>query len=348
MPDWSKYQTGSAPVQGPAPAPATGSKWDRYRTMTAAPAELPGSEPNVDPEPIAEEVSSGIPAAAGGLAALGGLAGAAALVSRGPGIMKAVGSGLKGLEAVRKQFMLSGMALPKSLLGNVGAAGERAIETKSLDPLRQMFSRQTLRDARDAYRNRDVLGLQHGVNLPGPVPGRLMGAMDVASRNALTRSGASAAEAESAVLQAPLRGDLGEALESPAMQYLFPFRRTPFNVLIEGGKKFTAASKGDAAAQRGLAAYGGAGVAHGAATAEDEQPYSIPLAMAASARYGMPYGLGALLGRVLAGGRTSASGIAGSMLPVSEYGVESAFDPTKPFRKPAALTALERLTGGGS
>ena len=94
-----------------------------------------------------------------------------------------------------------------------------------------------------------------------------------------------------------------------------------------------------------MALYTGTGAAHGAATADESIPLSLPLATAAAARYGLPYAGAAIVGRMLAGGK-GGGGIASSALPVSEYGFESSFtDPTRPFRKPAAITALEKLLG---
>lgn len=278
----------------------------------------------------------------GPLAVGGGLlAGAAALATRGRGLGKI----LKPLMAVRSQSMLSGMALPKSIAGNIGSSLEASFETKSLKPLKAMLSRQTLTDAKAAYKA-NAGALPGQVNLPGPMPGRMMGAVDTAAQKALIRAGFSAKEAERRVLQAPLGGKLGKALESPVAQYVHPFRRTPFNQFIEGWQKMSDAAKGDKTALRGVQLAGMTGAAHGAATEDDNLPMSIPFMIAALPQYGLTYGLGALAGRTMAGGNTGGSGIAGSMLPVSEYGVEASVDPARIIPKPAAITALERLFGG--
>lgn len=282
-----------------------------------------------------------------GAVGLGGLALLASVLKKGPGAMKAVGTGLEYANAARMQSMLSGLALPKSMLGGAGAAVERGIETGSLRPLKEMFSRQTLRDAGAAYRqNAGPVGASatapRGVTLPGPMPGRIMGAFDDAAQGALRRSGASFDEAENAMLQSPLTGKLAEALDNPAARYLHPFRRTPFNQFFEGLKRLPGGPSGSA---RGKAVYMGTGAVHGAATADEDYPVSVPLAMAGSARYGMPYGVGAFIGRKLAGG-SGGGGISGGMLPVSEYGTEQSLtQPLKPFTHPAWLTALERLLG---
>jgi hypothetical protein len=82
-------------------------------------------------------------------------------------------------------------------------------------------------------------------------------------------------------------------------------------------------------------AYSAAGAAHGAATAEDDYPVSLPLATAAASKYGLAYGGGAIIGRALAGGNEN-SGVAGTMIPVSEYGIQQSLtNPTEPFFDPA-------------
>ena len=69
------------------------------------------------------------------------------------------------------------------------------------------------------------------------------------------------------------------------------------------------------------------------------------MVMAMAGKYGLTYGGAAMIARALAGGKIGGSGIASGMLPVSEYGLEQSMtEPTKPFTKPAALTALERLS----
>lgn len=249
---------------------------------------------------------------------------------------------LQGLNALRQQLMLSGFALPKSVLGNVGAMVEASLEGRTLEPLRQFFKTQTLRDIGQAYKTGASIGPTPGAAAGSlPSPGRAMGALDTASQAALRRAGMTADEAQAALLQSPLEGRLGTALESAPARYVHPFRRTPFNQFIEGWDKIRNVSQHPGT----MGIYTGTGAVHGAATADEDYPLSVPLAIAASARYGLPYGLAALTARGLAGARTGG-GIAGSVLPVSEYGIEQAVrDPLKPFTQPAALTAMQRLIG---
>lgn len=283
-----------------------------------------------------------------GAAAVGGVA---ALALHNPSM---AGKIARGLNTLRQQLMLSGYALPKSLLGNAGAAVENSLERGSMTPLKEMFSAQTLKDAAAAFKaGAPGAAAQTGQAPTGGnvvtkalshlSPGRAMGAFDEASQAALRRAGLTGEEAQSATMQAPLQQDLADALDSPLARYVHPFRRTPFNQFIEGWKKL---KPENLKANPGTtAAYVGTGAVHGAATADDDSPVSIPLAVAGSARYGLPYAISALMGRYMAGG-AGGGNIASSALPVSEYGLESSVtDPTRPFRKPAALTALDKLLG---
>lgn len=286
-------------------------------------------------EPAEESGSSLLPVALGA-----GALTVAGLAARRPGL---IGSGLSKLNSLRQQLMLSGFAVPKSVLGNVGGVLTEAAERRSAAPLREFFSGKTISDYAKAYRAGSQVGPAGTiVGRPGilPSPSRLLNAGDVATRNALERAGLSVAEAERAVLQTPLSGarfgSFGSALESPTARYVFPFRRTPFNQFYEGLESF----KGQHPAV--LAASLAGGAAHGAATADERIPLSLPFGVAAAARYGLPYAAGALVGRTLAGGK-GGGGVESSSLPVSEYGFRQAFsDPLSSF-EPAALRALRRL-----
>lgn len=344
MPDWSKYQ----PIP-PAPAATTPAssdpKWDRYRAVDATPTQ--GQTDTLATEDATPpESGSMLPAIAAGAAGLG----AVALAARMPG---RVGKLASGLNALRQQLMLSGFALPKSILGNVGAAVNAGMERGSMAPLKELFSGQTLKDAAQSFKTGTGAVLNpagHTQNLPKvlSVPGRAMGAMDEATQKALQRAGLSPAESARETLQSPLTGGLGEAFESPVASYLHPFRRTPFNQFIEGLKTFQG-GQGPlgllGSHPKTQAATLALGAAHGSATADDSTPLSIPLAIAASGRRGLPYGLAALAGRLATSGKGGGQ-IASSVLPVSEYGYEQSLgNPLAPFEEPAAFKALKKVTG---
>jgi hypothetical protein len=300
----------------------------------------------------AEEPSNLVPAAAG-VAAVGGAAWLLSKLKNAPGVLGKVGKGAEYANAVRQQMMLSGFAPVKSILGNIGAGVEEAVEGKGLGALKEIVSARTAKEAFAAMRsgagqNNNPAGA--AVNLPAALslPGRFMSGADEATRAAMQRIGRTPEEAASAVMQAPLTGRIGEVLESPIARFVHPFRRTPFNQFIEGWDKIKAGTiGGDAAARRGLKLYGAAGAVHGAATSDESMPLSVPFGVAASSRYGLPYALSAIAGRSLAGGK-GHGGIESSALPVGEYGLGQAADPKElltPFMEPAALRALRKLAG---
>lgn len=325
----------------------------KARVKRAGPAQARPVAP-----PQAKPAESGGPGV--GTVIAGGLAALLAASPKARGVAKA---GLSGLSSLRKQLMLSGWALPKSILGGAGATVERSIETGSTSPLRELFKVQTLKDVGSAYKTGGSIAPTPGTASRIPSPGKLMGAVDEAMQKVLIRSGAPAEEARAALLQAPLPPRIGKALENPVAQHIHPFRRTPLNQWIEGftkiGDAFTPKDVQQALPIPGisqakksklaLALYGGAGAAHGAATADTDVPVSLPFGVAGAARYGLPYGLAAMVGRAAAGGRVPGSGLAASLLPVSEYGVESALSPEANINlvnNPPALRALRRILTG--
>lgn len=316
MPDYfDKYRQPAAPA-------SSGDYFDKYRSNVPEPQDAPD-----DINPEGYEIGGAL---TGGAL----LAGAAALATRNPGALSKL---FKTGNAVRQQLMLSGLAVPKSALGNTGALVNTAIERRSMQPLKELFSGRVLRDSVRNYRAGATGSNVHntGVTLPGPNPGKVMGAMDEATQAALQRSGLTPEEAATEVLQAPLGqnfGKMGDALEGPVMEHIIPFRRTPFNQFFEGAKTLTPGH-----AHKGVTAgYLGAGAVHGVATADERYPTSIPLATALAAKYGMPYALAAVAARKLLGGAEEGGGILGSALPVSEYGVEQSLsEPFKPFTEPA-------------
>jgi len=339
----------SEPGPADAPAPRSGLRLKGEVVDRGYDPQITDTDDGVDPLPQTDGLSTGA-AAVGGLAAVGGAAWLLSKLKNAPGLLGKVGKGAEYVNSARQQLMLSGLALPKSMLGNAGAAVSASMERGSMQPLKQMFSGQTLKDAVSAYKNNTgAVGASanapRGVTIPFiPTPGRIMGAFDEAAQKALQRGGLTAKEAEREVLQAPLQGQLAEALDSPLARYVHPFRRTPFNQFIEGWKSapFT---KHAAQYPKTVGAYTAAGAAHGGLTADDDTPVSIPMVMAAAGKYGLTYGAAAMIARALAEGKISGSGIASGMLPVSEYGVEQSItSPLQPFEKPAALTALERLS----
>jgi hypothetical protein len=327
----------------------------RYGQSAAAPvASAPssgryGSAPAGGEAPIAETAApptedSGINPwlVGGGLAA-----GAAALaLTRNPGLAGKIGRGALDL---RKMSMLSGLAPLKSALGNVGSSVYGSIERGSLEPLKEMFSPKTLEDAVATFKagpSYTGSGPASGLS-KWNLPGRVMGSMDTAAQNALVRAGYTPEEAGVAMLQGKLPPGLTKPLSNPVMEYLIPFRRTPFNQLLEGGKAIGQGLTGTTGQKAALATAVGTGAATGALA---EDPKSIALGTAFSGRYGLPFALAAGAGRMLSSGSKAkgAEAIQG-MSPVSDYSLaEGVLDPiSDPARslglKPAAVPAFDYI-----
>jgi len=286
-----------------------------------------------------EGFSTGAKVAGGlGLAGLGAM-GLKAAKAPG-GLVGKAGAFMGQLSALRQQAMLSGGALPKSTLGGIGAAVANSMERGTVAPLRELFRVQTARDIGTGWKAGRQVGPTGAVaaNLPKymDAPGRAIGAVDSAVHKALLRSGLSEEEATRALLQSPLKGGIEESLNNPVMRHVIPFRRTPLNQFMEGGRaigEHPAISAG----------YGAAGALQGAAQSDDQYPLTAGYGVAASGKYGLPNAFGQLIGRTLAKGK-GGGGIMGSALPVSEYGVgQSILEPLQPFQKPAAVTLLEKL-----
>ncbi len=272
----------------------------------------------------------------GMLAGAGALAlGAGAIAAR-----KKIGPALDVLNNIRRQGMLTGLALPKSALGNVGGAAMESVARGDINPLKEMLRLPT--NVKNA-----VAAFKRGTSYQGQpssawaIPGRILGATDEAAQEALVRGGLSAEDAAEAMLQAPLgKNRITDALSTRLGDYLVPFRRTPINVAIGGLETMSDwGTKGKAAAN---ALSLGSGFATGAGT-EDKLP--VALGAAAMGRRGAPFAGAALLGRLAAGktGRAAADTVQG-LSPVSDYSISEGVagpvtNPLKTF-KPAIWKLL--------
>lgn len=191
-----------------------------------------------------------------GLPVAGGLVGATqdkehpvrgALLGAGAGLALGHAPALmKNAEALRYFSMLSGPATQaKNIIGNVGAVGARSLENaisgkaNAGAPLRELFSSQTLGDlVREFHtpqpgrwgQTRGVLGL----------PGRAMGAVDSATKDALARAGLSKEDARLITFTNTPRSDTGKAVVNffrqagPAARLVQPFSQTATNIVERG------------------------------------------------------------------------------------------------------------------
>lgn len=236
---------------------------------------------------------------------------------------------------VRLASMLSGWAVPKSLLGNVGAHGIAAIEDlaagkgmKSLDPIKEGLRLPTnFKNAWKYYKQGNSPQITQMMGPSGKAswinqPARIMGAFDEASTQSLMRSGKTLEEAQRLLLQDPQYGLKGPG--SLMMNYLVPFRRTPFNVLQGGGRTI---------ADHPLLSAGAMGLGAGGGMASDD-PRAIGLMAALFGPYTLPF----LMGAGTTAGLRSLQGLS----PIPEWSISKSIgDPLSPFAEPAALRMFE-------
>lgn len=232
----------------------------------------------------------------------------------------------------RVASFLSGLAVPKSLLGNAGAIVTAAVENGDFNIVKEAFNlkanAQSLKDAWQSTANPAAISGAGKINIPG----RVMGAADQATIDLLKRAGLSEDDAQRLQLQRPNPvGDnnFGKALKSPVGKFVWPFQRTPFNQLAEGisSENWKSPHAGDTAGtarRTGLSlAAGGAGYELGQNT---KDPRILGLAAAMAGVRGVPLLIGAAMGGA---GKNAIAGIS----PIPEWGI------------PSKASDLARLTG---
>lgn len=286
--------------------------------------------PAPPPEPESDNAGA---IGAGLLGALG--LGAGALLLRKPQLAKKAAGTLANS---RLASLLSGYALPKSIGGNVGAAAVASLEHGTTAPLRQLFSRQTLRDIGQQIRKPSGYGQYE----PAPwwSPARYMSAADWATSHAIERGlphvPDAAKEAQRVLLQTPLDPRAASALESGPAKYLIPFRRTPTNQFYEGLETLKGKHP------KILAGSIGAGVLAGE---NIDNPYTLALTTPLASTYSLPYISAAAITRFLRGKRPGDA--LRGVTPFSEYGIEQSLThPLEPFTQPAIKRVWRRLRRG--
>ena len=252
-----------------------------------------------------------------GTAALAGAGAlAAGYVAKKLGLGGVAGKVFDTANNIRRQGMLTGLAIPKSLIGNLGAGVTTAIEEGSTAPLKEMLRLPTnVKNAVQAFREG---GQYEGQPMSKwALPGRILGATDEAAQAALGRAGIPREEAAKTMLQSEL--DLGpqlrSALGTKLGQYLVPFRRTPFNQLAGGLE--TMADWGTT----GKAAANAAALGGGFATGEETEGVT-PTALGAAffGRRGLPFAAGSMLGKMAKGDtKREAAKVMQGASPVSDY-----------------------------
>ena len=274
--------------------------------------------------------------------AAGLLAGGAALVAGVAAKKFGLGKLFDTANNIRRQGMLTGLAIPKSLAGNLGAGVTTSIEQGSLAPIKEMLRLPT--NVKNA-----VAAFKQGGQYQGQpmskwaIPGRILGATDEAATAALGRAGIAPKDAAKTLLQSEvdLGPQVGKALDTRLGHYLMPFRRTPINSAV--GALETMAGPG--------AWRGGKGVANAAALGSgfvtgEETEGVVPTGLGAAffGRRGLPFAAGSMLGKMAKGEskRESAKVLQGAS-PVSDYsiieGIQAPFEGNF-GQKPAILRLL--------
>jgi len=188
--------------------------------------------------------------------------------------------------SVRMTSMLSGLALPKSLAGNIGAHLSAALEGRTLKPLKVLMNyKQIAQDLKSGWQGGANPALVDGINKIN-LPGRAMGAADFASIESLKRAGLTEKQAKELLLTGANQISSWWPLETRLGKLLVPFRTTPFNQLAQGltrWKKYPEV----AAAAMALGAASGANV-------EDKEAISVISAFAGP--YALPFLVGAWMG----------------------------------------------------
>lgn len=175
----------------------------------------------------------------------------AALGGAGLGLMGGL-AGSKGgrrlLERGRYSNLLSGTAVPKSMLGNLGALAAYAAETgQGRNVAREFFSPETMRAVKESWAEAPMRETVAGGNAgPLALPGRVMGTFDAATRSTLQRAGATADQAEEMVLMNRPRTESGQDLQnlvnrgdwmSGLARQVLPFSRTATNAIERGAER---------------------------------------------------------------------------------------------------------------
>ena len=145
-------------------------------------------------------------------------------------------TGLSRANELRVGSMLSGMAIPKNILGGAGASLATSLEQGSATPLKEMLRLPTnLRIARTAFRegaNPSAISGPARMRKSWNLPGRVIGAIDESKIQELTRAGVPAEDIQRVMLSNP--AGTPTQLKGPVGRALVPFQRTPFNQLWEG------------------------------------------------------------------------------------------------------------------
>ena len=213
---------------------------------------------------------------------------------------------------VRMTSMLSGLALPKSLAGNLGAHLAAAFEGKTIKPLMVLTNYKAIaRDIAIGWKGHANPAMVTGMGKFN-LPGRLMGAADFASIASLQRAGLSEKAAKELLLTGSNPVSAWPILGSKMGKLLVPFRTTPFNQFAQGMTRWMKhPDVGVAVVTLGYLA-----------GKQTKEPEEIAMMSALAGPYALPF----LVGASWSAGGEVLSGIS----PIPEWGI------TKTIQNPFA------------
>lgn len=244
---------------------------------------------------------------------------------------------LQALGQLRTASMLSGMALPMSIAGDIGAPITAALEAGSSKPIKELLRLPTnARNVVKAWKagsNPAEISTYGAKKLGLNLPGRAIGAMDSATQQLLERAGVTPKEAQRILLQSPNKISAGIRDADPH-GIVFPFTKTPSNFFSEGVKSFDLKNAGlrKAAITAGVT---GAGFETGRQT---DNSNVIRTGAAMAGPRGLPFTLAAGLGALSKRGRGSASKAVGSVSPIQDMSVtQFATNPLEATKRAVGL-----------
>lgn len=208
--------------------------------------------------------------------------------------------------------MLGPGAQIKNVLGNVGAVAGQAAEMglagrgrDALSVLHEFFHPQTARDVRGEFVNPSEAGRWGNEQGALGVPGRAMGAVDRATKDALERAGIGDTEAHQITFTNRPRTKTGQALadllnQQTLLKQAVPFGRTAINITERGlertpglGYLASLLSDGTLKTSVPMQVLGAAAMGAGASGMLDHVPKPVlPFVQALAASYALPLAMG--------------------------------------------------------
>ncbi len=263
---------------------------------------------------------------------------------------------LKALGQLRSGSMLSGLALPMSIAGDLGSVVTAAAEHGTMKPIKELMNvpenLKALKTAWKAGANPAELSGSAGLNIPG----RLIGMFDDATQALHARAGIPAKDAQRLLLQNPDYLLKGMRKMVPGSEIPFPFLKTNSNYFTEGLKHTLdlgnfSDSGMSLGKKAGTLATGAAGYETGKHT---DSPSAIKLGGAAAGVRGIPFMIGAGIGagrKSMEKGNKFGTGVRkamGGFSPLQDMGITNLIaDPKSGLAKmlgiePAGLRLVKR------